>query len=199
MWRWLSHNHQTLTAIGAMLVGVAALFVAWDQGRVMRAQQHGSVYPALQIDGYVNDNGETREVGVRVSNNGVGPAIVESVRILRSGEDQTGASGLVERLPEGYHQSWSSMVGRIIAPGETVQPLGFSWSGDAHSEADFAAFGQEWFRWDLEICYCSVFERCWMNSTDRSGPPRSVDQCRRDEIDIFEAISDVPEAQEPEE
>ena len=52
MWRWLTNNHQTLTGIGAMLVGIAALFVAWDQGRVMRAQQHGAVFPVLQVDGF---------------------------------------------------------------------------------------------------------------------------------------------------
>jgi len=45
---------EMLIAICAVLTSVIALFVAWDQGRVMRAQQHGSVYPVLQVDGFVS-------------------------------------------------------------------------------------------------------------------------------------------------
>lgn len=196
MWNWIRNNHAPLTAVGAMVVGLAALFVAWDQARVMRAQQHGAVYPALQIDGYSNDDGETREVGVRVANNGVGPAIVESVRLMRSGEAQADVYNLVSRLPGDYNRSWSSMVGRIIAPGDSVEPMRISWPKGVHSDEEFAVFAQEWFRWDLEICYCSVFERCWVNSTDRRVPPRRVPQCRRDDRDVFEALSDAPAAQE---
>jgi hypothetical protein len=45
---------EMLIAICAVLTSVIALFVAWDQGRVMRAQQHGSVYPVVQMVGFVS-------------------------------------------------------------------------------------------------------------------------------------------------
>ena len=128
MWRWLTHNHQTLTAVGAMLVGIAALFVAWDQGRVMRAQQHGSVVPVLQIDGFIQSTPDVRNLGLRIVNHGVGPAMIERVSLMRDGEEQTDFSGLIERLPPGFDRSWSSANGRALAPGGEVEPVVFSWS-----------------------------------------------------------------------
>ena len=41
---------EMLIAICAVLTSAIAVFIAWDQGRVMRAQQHGAVYPVIQID-----------------------------------------------------------------------------------------------------------------------------------------------------
>ena len=49
MWRWLKSNLQSLGSVAAITVSVVALYVAWDQSRVMRAQQHADVWPALQI------------------------------------------------------------------------------------------------------------------------------------------------------
>ena len=34
---------EMLIAICAVLTSAIAVFIAWDQGRVMRAQQHGAV------------------------------------------------------------------------------------------------------------------------------------------------------------
>ena len=42
MRNWLKSNHHTVTSVAAILVSVTALYVAWDQSRVMRAQQHGA-------------------------------------------------------------------------------------------------------------------------------------------------------------
>lgn len=198
MWKWLKTNHQALTAVGAMGVGLAALFIAWDQARVMRAQQHGSVMPALQIDGFSQNLTDRTLVGVRVSNSGVGPAIVESVRLLRDGDDQDTLDPMLALMPEGYNQSWTSMRGRIMAPGAEVSPIEFSWGSDRLAGDDLAAFTREWFRWDLEICYCSVFDRCWLTSTNQSERPRQVAGCERDDEDIFQVLANRPLAQEAE-
>ena len=39
-----------LVAICALIASSMAVYMAWDQGRVMRAQQHGAVFPVLQVD-----------------------------------------------------------------------------------------------------------------------------------------------------
>ena len=189
MWRWLSHNHQTLTGIGAMLVGIAALFVAWDQGRVMRAQQHGAVYPIVQIDGYMSSGNERFSIGVGLRNAGVGPAIVESVELLRDGESVPDFGPLVEVLPPGANINWSSMVGRVLAAGDEVRPGDFLWAADAMTPEGQARLLEEWARWGMRACYCSVFDRCFLVDTNaRAGRPEPVRQCARPETDPFEQL-----------
>ncbi|MFY0638401.1 hypothetical protein [Maricaulis maris] len=184
MWRWLTNNHQTLTGIGAMLVGVAALFVAWDQGRVMRAQQHGAVVPVLQVDGFIQSTPELRSVGLRIVNNGVGPAMIESVTLGREGALVDNFDPLIELMPAGFDQSWSSVNGRALAPGGEVAPIVFLWERGALGEEELRALLAEWQNWSVEICYCSVFDRCWTSSTDDAG--RSpVRQCPAVEGDPF--------------
>ena len=198
MWRWLTQNHQTLTAVGAMLVGIAALFVAWDQGRVMRAQQHGSVVPVLQIDGFIQSTPDVRNLGLRIVNHGVGPAMIERVSLMRDGEEQTDFSGLIERLPPGFDRSWSSANGRALAPGGEVEPVVFSWS---RGELDHDALNDlltEWSHWGVEVCYCSVFERCWLSSSANEDR-LPVRQCEPgDRYDVFERFgsADRPDAQD---
>ncbi|MEA1940649.1 MAG: hypothetical protein U9P68_00225 [Pseudomonadota bacterium] len=197
MWRWLTHNHQTLTGIGAMLVGIAALFVAWDQGRVMRAQQHGAVVPVLQLDGFLMSRPETRSIGLRVYNNGVGPAMVESVSVRRDGVAMSDFSQLFEYVPDDQDRSWASLAGRTLAPGGMIEPIMVVWPRDALEGSDLGALLEEWARWEAEACYCSVFDRCWTTNTSNARP-QPVRQCVAQQDDVFQTIGSAPEAQEPE-
>ncbi|WP_300543779.1 hypothetical protein [Maricaulis sp.] len=198
MWRWLSHNHQTLTGVGAMLVGIAALFVAWDQGRVMRAQQHGAVVPVLQIDGFIQSTPEVRNLGLRIVNHGVGPAMIERVVLVRDGVEQTDFTSLIELLPEGFDRSWSSVNGRALAPDGEVEPVIFSWS---RGDLDDAALGDllaEWSHWGVVACYCSVFDRCWRAASENEDR-LPVRQCTPgDRFDVFERFgaADRPDPQD---
>ncbi|MHA6288115.1 hypothetical protein [Maricaulis sp. CAU 1757] len=191
--KWLARHHQVITAVGAMLVGLAALFVAWDQARVMRAQQHGAVYPALQVDGFITTREGEISFGVRVANSGVGPAIVEEVRVLRDGAEADDLSQLFAVLPDGYSQSWSSMNGRIIAPGDEVIPIEVDLDPASLTPAERQAFQAEWRRWSVEFCYCSVFDRCWRNATSWTERPRPVGRCERPEQDLFENLGIAPQ------
>ena len=90
---------EMLIAICAVVTSAIAVFIAWDQGRVMRAQQHGSVYPVLQADGYVSADPHVREIGVRFRNSGVGPALIESVDMLKDGERLVSLNAYRDELP----------------------------------------------------------------------------------------------------
>ncbi|WP_417489847.1 hypothetical protein [Maricaulis sp.] len=201
MWRWFTNNHQTLTGIGAMLVGIAALFVAWDQGRVMRAQQHGAVYPILQIDGYFSYEDDVVRLGAGVRNAGVGPAVIERVDVLRHGEIVEDFGPLLATLPESANVNWSSMLGRVLAAGDDVRPIDFNWRPAAMDDAGRDRLLAEWATWGLRACYCSVFDRCYVVDTnDRAGRPEPVRQCVRPTTEIFEQLGNaVPGMASPEE
>ncbi|WP_297736439.1 hypothetical protein [uncultured Maricaulis sp.] len=194
MWRWLTNNHQTLTGVGAMLVGVAALFVAWDQGRVMRAQQHGAVVPVLQIDGFIQSTPEFRNLGLRIVNNGVGPAMIRSVSLYRDGEAVDGFQALTDLMPDGYDRSWSSVNGRALAPGGEVEPGVFTWPHGAMSAAELGTLLGEWQVWSVEVCYCSVFDRCWISSSENQMR-EAVPACPTATLDPFESLATAGWAQ----
>ncbi|MDG1416791.1 MAG: hypothetical protein P8J78_05765 [Maricaulis sp.] len=182
---WFRRNFQIITALAAMAVSVIALFVAWDQSRVMRAQQHGAVIPALQIDGFVSGEGRQLSVGVNVFNNGVGPAFVESVEVYRNGVRQDSLAALLEGMGlDTRDRSWTSMVGRVMAPGQTIQAARFQMPMDSVSAAQIAEMTTEFSRWETRICYCSVFDRCW-SATSQNARPSRVDQCEPGTIDVF--------------
>ncbi|WP_339744124.1 hypothetical protein [uncultured Maricaulis sp.] len=188
MWRWFTHNHQTLTGIGAMLVGIAALFVAWDQGRVMRAQQHGAVYPVLQVDGFVSTMPNEASLGITIANNGVGPALIRRVSLYRDGELQPGLDSYRAQLPEGYNLSWAGLTGRALAPNESVTPIQIRWARTDITQSELYEAATSWDAWEVRVCYCSVFDRCWETTPAGGALARRVHQCEVGAEDAFEQL-----------
>jgi len=133
-----------LVAVCALIASAMAVFMAWDQSRVMRAQQHGAVFP--------------------------------------------------DRLPAGYELSWTRITGRALAPNETVDPVHIAWEQSSDSRQTLQMVSQEAERWALEICYCSVFGRCWQTRSLGQSRAERVERCERQESDIFEALGnrDLP-------
>ena len=189
---------EMVIAICAVVTSAIAVFIAWDQGRVMRAQQHGSVYPVVQIEGFVSSTNETASMGFRVSNSGVGPALIERAEMLKDGEPVASLRPYVDKLPPGYQQSWASLIGRAIAPGAEVVPLRVDWPLDTVSVAERDAAAMAWSEMDVEICYCSVFNKCWTARGLQMGISMSraerVKRCDRSKTDVFEALANYAPA-----
>ncbi|MEE4295113.1 MAG: hypothetical protein V2J20_00670 [Wenzhouxiangella sp.] len=167
---------ETVGSISAIVVGVAALFVSWDQSRVMREDLKASLWPALQVEGYVSNDGQALGIGVRVQNAGVGPARIERFTMRYLGETVPDINGLIERLPPGSDQTGVQLVkGRIVAPGDSMNPFEFSYSGLTGLDA-VEMMGALADQWSIEICYCSVLDQCWVSGSD-GVPPQEVADC----------------------
>lgn len=193
---------EMLVAICALVASAMAVFMTWDQGRVMRAQQHGAVYPVLQVDGYVSRTPDTLSMGIRVSNSGVGPALIEKVTLLFDGEPVEGFQEARRQLHENYDLSWSGLTGRALAPGEEIEPVRVIWARDEISTETFDATALEWSRFNLEICYCSVFDRCWETRSIGTSRSDRVKRCEASEKDVFAELggttSQAPDTMPPE-
>lgn len=192
---------EMVIAICAVLTSVIALFVAWDQGRVMRAQQHGAVYPVLQVDGFVSTAQEQRNLGIRFSNSGVGPALIASVEVISDGQKIDGLKKYYDQMPSGHDLSWTSMVGRAVAPGENTLALAISWPVEEFSHDELTAASAVWAGLELNVCYCSVFGRCWEVAGLTNSYREQVMKCDRSERDIFEdlsAVASLPKQEIPE-
>lgn len=177
-----------LVAICALIASSMAVYMAWDQGRVMRAQQHGAAFPVLQVDGYVSRRGNNTAVGIELRNSGVGPALIESAEFFVGEDSSEPFHREVMGLPDGFELSWSAIVGRALAPGESVTPVDMVWPEGELDTEDVRNISRDSQTWRLEICYCSVFKRCW--KTQKIGRSRAVpvDKCERQETDLFEQL-----------
>lgn len=174
-----------IVAVCALITSVVAVYIAWDQGRVMRAQQHGEVFPVLQIDGFVFNRDAYSDVGIRVRNSGVGPALIESIHLKVGGEEvrdlQTVLGG-----PTFSSVSWYTLSGRALAAGDSVEPLRLTLTAeDGFATPDVVDLTRSTENWAVEVCYCSVFNRCWRTQGLSTFETDRVQRCERGEFDVF--------------
>jgi hypothetical protein len=159
---------EMLVALSAVLIGVCALVVSVVQVRIMREEQHASVWPRVGVaQSYI----QGKSLSVVVVNPGIGPAIIKSVSVSVDGQPRTSWSEVLNALVR-EDRSWnvgrSTISNRIIPAGEAVETVELF-----DSEAANQVYA-ELNRLNVEICYCSVYDRCWTVAADFSdGDPRS--------------------------
>jgi hypothetical protein len=182
------HRHfETVGSIVAIVVGVAALYVSWDQGRVMREEVRASVWPALQIDGFASRTLDGMSLGLRIQNAGVGPARVERITIRNRGELVPDLESMLEQMPADGDLSLLTVEGRIVAAGDVVQPFTLLYREALALDA-VDVMGALSAQWSVEVCYCSVLDQCWTSGQDRVAPAQVAD-CRGPRTDLRPAAS----------
>lgn len=195
MLRLTSDHLQALGTLAAALAALLALFVAWDQGRVMRAQQHASVLPLIEAEVAASQNDTTVRLNLNLRNDGVGPAFIQSVELWSEGEAITSRAAFDQNLlPENLRTpsrlSGGSALG-VLAAGESVPMLSIVWERNEDIDAGFQTMTQNMLRngpMTVWVCYCSVFERCWRDNGNSSHLPQSVKSCQPPYGDIFPMI-----------
>ena len=151
-----------ITSGVALSVSVFALALGAWQTRLMQSQARASVWPYLSIGyTYSSDTDENAFIW-RVDNNGVGPARVQRVSLALDGHpmkhwtDVLIALGFKGKL----HLSTSSTAGEVIPPSlnrETAIEAIHINDRDVG-----AAFKSAVERFKMDICYCSVYDDCWI-------------------------------------
>ena len=173
-----SNYLQAFGTLAAAVAALIALFVAWDQGRVMRQEIRASVWPALQVDGFSTQRDDDIVQGLNIQNAGVGPARIDSIAVFYQGALVTDLEALSDLFPGHTGRSATSVSGRIIGAGDTVEVFSFQLlraDGDDAVEMmyDLAS------NYRIDVCYCSVLDECWLARTIGTVTPKpeSVDAC----------------------
>ena len=172
---------ETVGSIAAIVVGVAALFVSWYQTRVMQAQQHAAVWPILTIDQGINVENGNLIFEVTVLNAGVGPAILVADELTNMEQQLSSWTQYSALLPDSIPRpditQRASIRGRALSPGNSFSPRRYIWK-DIENRGDIAALIEKAYAdADVEICYCSVFEKCWSMSSASDEQATAVKRC----------------------
>ena len=151
-----------LTSAIALAVSVFALAIGAWQTRLMQSQARASVWPHLEIGYTYNSNVDENAFLWRVDNNGVGPARIETVRVTFDGTPLKNWEGAAAAL--GFkgpqHYSTSSLDGEVIPPSLNRETAIEALRVNQRELA--AAIKQNATRFGMDICYCSVYDDCWI-------------------------------------
>jgi hypothetical protein len=164
-------------AIAALALGLTI----WS-GRETRQHNRLSMRPDLRLNTRFNTGGGG---GWSVRNNGVGSAVVEWFRLFVDGNrvqsycDLTRVLDLPENLPR---RSSVEYPGAVIRAGSMAHLYFLPRSEDARQLSGHVQ------RVQFEICYCSVYDECWIARSSAQGANERVSACATTEEDyLFDA------------
>lgn len=170
-----------LLAAPAMLISAAVAYFAFEQAEATKKMQIGSVWPNVSYDfSNIGDAGE-RETSMLVTNRGVGPARITAMEVSYRGRAYPDIRSLMKACCVDENGSIGVIVqnvnGEVIAPGAEINFVQLT--PELSGERTYERFGK--LRADLrvQICYCSVFEDCWIEDS-RAAAARPVALCPAD-------------------
>lgn len=174
-----------ITAVAAILTSLMALAVSLYETRIMRAWQQASTQPIVEVRLDANLGGDPLTFEFRVRNMGQGAAYIQGIRADVDGEPVEGFGDILttwNSLPttEALQTSNRAYVGYLEPGGERIP----STVNVSLITADQASVEQHWTaleslsdKTSIQICYCSVFEQCWINDFQTRNRAQSVDSC----------------------
>jgi hypothetical protein len=113
-------------------------------------------------------------------NNGVGPARIEWVEFRFKGKPVANISDLLDACCRVGKHDYAGLnrrggiEGALVRPGASVKM--FTWTEERTPNADFQALHRQMNDIDFGVCYCSVFDECYVRSSE-DRKPQPVKQC----------------------
>lgn len=157
---------ELLVGSSAVLVSVVAVVVGVYSAWIDRSFMRAATWPYVEV--YRSYTGETMSYGV--GNQGLGPAKIGYVVLEHEGRRYSTWREWLEAeysLPKkGYVQSHIST--RVLTPEQQMTIF-------TTPDADVGLAIRQNDVVNIEICYCSVFDECWL--TDRENKPESIAAC----------------------
>lgn len=182
---------QTVLAVVGFLVGLIALYAALNEADAVRKQQQASVWPHLDLAVSNNNVIDNEFTSIAVANKGIGPARIKNVSVWLDDAPVSSWWTLLELVGdiEGAPIliSNADINGKVLAAGDEVELMRLDKTalptagGAAEDYSELLARlrgGIAQGRVRMAICYCSVFDDCWMFDTTRYGEPEAVAACK---------------------
>ena len=125
-----------IVALAALVTSVVAVFIAWDESRLMRRSQEASFLPIIELEGGVNLAGPALEF--RVRNRGHGVAAMQRMMFYFGDSpldswEQYEAEFLTPELAQTAEMSWIPPLGYYPA-GESRIVMSLDWPADMREQ-----------------------------------------------------------------
>ena len=177
---------QTILAVTGFFVGVIALWAALNEADAVRKQQMASVWPFVYMRS-INYGVEGEEkFEVVVGNRGIGPARIQFAEVTIDDAAVQSWSDLVRSVAEDkpFGMSNNRVNGSVLAPGEDMVAFAIEARFSSVELVDAVRELANSGRVNLRICYCSVFDDCWIiDGVSETTTP--IDECPRHDRDTY--------------
>lgn len=190
--RWLDLG----VALSALLISSVSIFVAYQSNQSMERLTRASSWPFIQLgSGNASDEDED-QLAFSISNVGTGPARVYSFEMRVDGQPLPPGNHLLTRLLQACcaaefaeatahegsqvaamgREMSSPVAERFLAPNGELYAL--IWPRTDRNAAMWQALdtARQDQRITRSVCYCSVFEECWVAHSN-VFPPEEVNSC----------------------
>ncbi|HUA09085.1 MAG TPA: hypothetical protein VMA98_07390 [Candidatus Acidoferrales bacterium] len=169
-----------LIAIAALLVSAISAIALIYQTRLAADQYAAAIWPYITSD---STSGPS-EISLRIINNGLGPALLQSAQLIVDGKPVAGwddylhaltqdretraffvrlsARVLAGKPPDGSITTASIGPGTTIRPGDAMPLLNIDLPGAPIVVMHAHTVG-------LKLCYCSLNKSCWTLDTSKQG------------------------------
>lgn len=191
--RWLELG----IAMTALVTSISSIVIAVHHGQIMAKLVEANSLPYME-GGFseVTPEGGADVLSLDLLNRGVGPAHEKSLRVKVDGRYVTSLTALIAAslTPEQAAEVEKArkdqilninrnMVRHRFIPGGDTQPV-FRAARTAQNASYWQLLKEARPRWDIEYCYCSVFDECWQ-VLGIWKEPEPVKECVRDEPNEF--------------
>jgi len=183
-----------IISVCALVMSAVSIFMANQNSNSMQDLVHANSWPFLQVDsGNTSDDGTQHVLQFGVSNAGVGPARIYSSAFLVDGRPVHGTdifAKIARGCCESEYQSitagttnpydalgdvmTSIVAPKVLAARDSVVAL--RWARTDRNAALWAAIDQarQHGRITMRVCYCSVFNECWIGESNELPKPSSA-------------------------
>ncbi|MGH7465454.1 MAG: hypothetical protein ACREV5_05920 [Steroidobacter sp.] len=185
--RWL----ELMIAVTALITSISSIAIAVHHGQIMEKLVQANSVPYMQ-GGFSTVTPEgLRVLSLDLLNRGVGPAHQQSLRVKVGERYVRSVSELIVAAlgPEQAAEAETALgpsknqVKKRFIPGSDEQ-LAFRMTRTPENAQYWDRLNDAQEKWDVEFCYCSVFQECWQ-VLGKWAEPEPVDVCRRDEAREF--------------
>jgi hypothetical protein len=141
-----------------MAIALSSFVLSIREARMSQEHDRLSVQPHFEISFYYSDEG----VDWTAFNNGLGPARIRGFMLLIDDEPQKWTEPFPQAIEDALkihpkHVSFlNPMVGTTIEAGHEMLLM------SVPSGPDADAIKAEVGRVDFEVCYCSIYNECWL-------------------------------------
>jgi len=178
-------------AVSALVTSISSIAIALHHGHIMAKLVQANSFPYMQ-GGFSDRTPEDKEVlSLDLLNRGVGPAHQQSLRVKVGERYVTSVNELFAaalgpeqsvKAREVLHPIWNRVRTRFIPGGQSQMVFRLAKTPENAQLWDLLEKDQA--RWNLEFCYCSVFQECW-EVPSKWQEPRQIKQCAREESREF--------------
>jgi hypothetical protein len=197
--RTLARRLEMAVAIAALVTSVTSIWLSLSQGDDMARLVQAQSWPYLEYQTSNSADDGTKQIDIAVRNSGVGPAKIESFSISYDGKPAKGWAALIRACcaPDGHPINTTAdlladtdnrmmsarLRQRVLRASDSITLMRLPRT-DANG-ALWAKLNEARFKLEMRVCYCSVFDECWVSDL-RSTEQHAVRTCPADPVPYVE-------------